>query len=124
MAAEKKHKINGKNEIKEVNEKRAVIEITDKDFESTTKKGVVVVDFYAEWCMPCLMLAPVIEELATNNLDVTFARLNIDENKEKAKEHQVFSIPTLLFLKNGEVVERTIGALSYEMIQEKLKKLM
>jgi len=131
MATEKKQKANrtekqdeDKKENKENKENNSFIEITDKNFDSIVKKGDVVVDFYADWCMPCLMLAPILEELAVNNPDVTFARLNIDENKEKSKEHQVFSIPTLLFFKNGTLVERTTGALSYEMLQEKLKKLI
>jgi thioredoxin 1 len=101
-----------------------VLELSDNEFDDFVKNGAVIIDFYADWCMPCLMLAPIVEELASNYKKVKIARVNIDENKEKSKEYQVFTIPTLLFIKNGQVVDRTTGSVSYEAMEERIKKLL
>jgi len=101
------------------------VDISEKDFEKTinTKdKQAVVVDFYAEWCMPCLMIAPVIEELASEIKAIKFARVNVDENKALSGKFNITSIPCLIVFKDGKEVERITGALPEEVLEEKLKK--
>jgi thioredoxin 1 len=89
----------------------AVKEINDSNFESEIKKGLVMVDFWAPWCAPCRMVAPVLDELSLEFKDqITIAKLNVDENIQAASKYSVTSIPTLIIFKNGELVERTVGA--------------
>jgi len=101
------------------------IDISEKEFEETINskdKQAVVIDFYAEWCMPCLMLAPVIEELASKIKTIKFARVNVDENKSLSAKFNITSIPCLIVFKEGKEVERITGALPEEVLEEKLKK--
>jgi len=105
------------------NNDRAV-DISEKEFEETINNPnkLVVVDFYAEWCMPCLMIAPVIEELASKFTKIKFARVNIDENHPLSSKCEVSSIPCLILFKQGQEVERIVGALPEEVIEERIKK--
>jgi thioredoxin 1 len=100
-----------------------VKEITDAEFESAVKKSnLLFVDFFAEWCMPCVMLVPVIEELAeTFKGKVDFVKINVDENQASSQKFKIMSIPTLVLFKKGEVVERISGAQSYEALKEKIE---
>jgi thioredoxin 1 len=106
-----------------VNNDKAV-DISECEFEETVNNGskTVVVDFYAEWCMPCLMLAPVIEELACKFSKIRFARINVDENQSLSSRFRVSSIPCLIVFKEGQEVERIVGALPEEIIEEKISK--
>ncbi|MEJ7647488.1 MAG: thioredoxin [Nakamurella sp.] len=71
----------------------------------------VIVDFWAEWCTPCKVIAPVLEEIAENNADkVTVAKLDIDSNPQVAAKYQILSIPTMLVFQNGEVIKQVVGA--------------
>ena len=90
------------------------LEITDSNFaEITNSDKLVIVDFWAEWCGPCRMLTPLIEEAAEHFKDTAvIGKLNVDENPETASKYSVRSIPTILFLKNGEEIHKNIGALS------------
>lgn len=89
----------------------AVKELNDSNFDSEIKKGIVMVDFWAPWCAPCRMVAPVLEELSNEYKgQITITKLNVDENSQAASKYSVTSIPTLIVFKNGEVVERTVGA--------------
>ena len=101
------------------------VEITSKHFEETindSKHSIVVVDFWASWCMPCVMMAPIIEELAGKLKSIRFAKLNVDENQELASKFNIMSIPCLVVFKKGKEVERIIGSQPAESIEEKLKK--
>lgn len=101
------------------------VEISSNEFEETIndeKKPVAIIDFYAEWCMPCLMLAPILEELASKLKNIKFARINVDENKELSNRFNITSIPCLIIFKNGEEVERITGALPEEVLEEKIKR--
>lgn len=105
------------------NEKAA--EISSKEFEETInnkKKSAVVIDFYGEWCMPCLMLAPVIEELASKLKTIKFVKVDVDENKKLSAKFNITSIPCLVIFKNGKEVERITGALPEEVLEEKIGK--
>ena len=99
-----------------------VEEITEQDFQDIVSEPIALVDFFAEWCIPCLMMAPVIEELADKIKGVKFAKVNVDENSGLANRFKVMSIPTLIIFKGGKEVERIIGSQTAESIEEKLKK--
>ena len=98
--------------------------ITDSDFSDTiSKHPLIVVDFWASWCGPCHMLAPIIEELARDYAGkVVFGKLNIDENRNTALKYQVMSIPTLLLFKNGKLVDRLVGAMPRQTLEPKIKR--
>lgn len=86
-------------------------ELTQNNFDElvTNKNGIALVDFWASWCGPCQMQAPVIEELAEELDDVTVGKVNVDEQPELAMQFDISSIPTLLLFKNGECVSTQVG---------------
>ncbi|HLK80052.1 MAG TPA: thioredoxin [Xanthobacteraceae bacterium] len=88
--------------------------VSDADFEAQVLKSAepVVVDFWAEWCGPCRMIAPALEEIAAGSLGgkVKIVKLNVDENPKTAAKYNVMSIPTLMVFKNGEMASRQVGA--------------
>lgn len=84
----------------------------------------VMVDFYADWCGPCRMVSPIVEELASQyDGKVKIGKVNVDESVSVAQKYNVMSIPTLLFIKNGQVVDQVVGALPKDKIQQKLELL-
>jgi thioredoxin 1 len=91
-----------------------VAKVSDADFEAQVLKSAepVVVDFWAEWCGPCRMIAPALEEIAAGALSgrVKIVKLNVDENPKTAAKYNVMSIPTLMVFKNGEMASRQVGA--------------
>ena len=88
-----------------------VQELTDSNFEATTKSGVTLVDFWAPWCPPCRMQGPIIEKVAEAYADgkAAIGKVNVDENPEVATKYGVSSIPTLIILKDGEEKKRMVG---------------
>jgi len=102
------------------------IEVTGANFaEILQKYPLMAVDCWAEWCMPCRFIEPVIEELAREyNGKVVFGKLNIDGNREIAMKLGIQSIPTLLIFKNGELVDRIIGAIPKGQIEDRLKRIV
>ena len=98
---------------------------TDENFdkEALKEEKLVVVDFYADWCGPCKMLAPVVEELAEELKDeVKIGKLNVDNSPETAQAFRVMNIPTILFLKNGTEVDKVVGALPKASLLEKINQ--
>ena len=98
-----------------------VKQITDKEFDESIKTGKVLVDFYAEWCGPCKMLSPVVDELSEELTDVTFLKLNVDESDEVVRKYNVMSIPTLLVFENGELKNTSVGFKNKDEIKGLLK---
>jgi len=101
------------------------IELNNDNFEATTKEGVSMVDFWAPWCGPCRMIAPVIEELAEDfDGKANICKVNTDEQQDLAMQFGVRSIPTIVFMKDGEIVDTMIGAASKEAFAEKINGLL
>lgn len=99
-----------------------MLELTQKDFAQTVKKGNVIVDFWAPWCGPCRMMAPIFEESAKGHKNIVFAKVNVDDNQEVAQELGVRGIPTIIFFKDGEEVNRVVGAGNKAMLESKIKE--
>ena len=102
------------------------IQVTDSDFESLIQEyPLMVVDCWATWCGPCVMLAPVIDELARDYAGgIVFGKLDVDENPRTAMNFGIMSVPTLLIIKNGKLVDQIIGAVPRDYIESKLRKHM
>lgn len=103
-----------------------VLDIKDGDLTPLLKEAdkLIFVDFWAEWCGPCKMVGPVVEELATEYENITFTKVNVDENPESTALYAVRSIPTFVVIKNNEVVYRHVGAAPKSFFVQKLKSLM
>ncbi|MDR0614050.1 MAG: thioredoxin [Dysgonamonadaceae bacterium] len=101
-------------------------QITSANFKTLAEGDKpLVVDFWAEWCGPCRMVGPIIEELAQEYEGrVVVGKVNVDENDDLAGEFEIRSIPTILFFKNGEIVDRYVGAAPKSLLEEKLKKIL
>jgi thioredoxin 1 len=103
------------------------VEITDTNFEQEVLKSTqpVLIDFWATWCGPCRMIAPAVEELAGEYEGrARIGKLDVDNNQESALKYGVRSIPTILLFKNGEVVDRIVGAVPKNKIAEKIDALL
>ena len=101
----------------------AIVHATDQTFPQEISNGTVLVDFWATWCGPCKMIAPVLEELDQDMGDkVKIVKVDVDENQETAGKFGVMSIPTLLVIKNGEVVDKAVGFQPKEALAELLNK--
>ena len=103
------------------------LEITDNNFQEEVmdNEQVTLVDFWAAWCGPCRMIAPVIDELADEyDGKATIGKVNVDENPNVSAQFGVRSIPTLLFIKGGEVVDKQVGVAPKAVLQEKLNALI
>ncbi len=106
-------------------EKDKVPELTNGEFEDFIKEGIVLIDFFAEWCMPCLMMAPVIEDLSEKfEGKMKFGKVNVGDNEEIARRFNVNSIPNFTLFKDGKVIEQFIGAMSGEEFEEKLNSYL
>ncbi len=100
-----------------------VQELTNNNFEEFIKEGIVLIDFSADWCMPCQMMSPLIGELSEKfKGKINFGKVDVDGNQELAQKFNVSSIPNFVLLKDGEVVEQFVGGMSLEELEEKLEK--
>lgn len=103
------------------------LKITDSNFDTEVRKSStpVMVDFYADWCGPCKMMAPLVESLSESySGKCKIGKCNTDENPDLSREFKVMSIPTFLFFKDGRVVETVIGAVSKNELEEKIKQVL
>lgn len=93
--------------------------ITDKTFASETDQGLVLIDFWATWCGPCRMQAPILEQLAEeyDESELKIVKMDVDENQETPQQFGIMSIPTLLLKKDGEVVNKAVGVQSKEQLR-------
>ncbi|MDY9917711.1 TRX family [Proteiniphilum saccharofermentans] len=102
------------------------LQITDATLDSVLDTDkLVVIDFWAEWCGPCKMIGPIIEEIGEEYKDkVVVGKLNVDENDETTGKYGIRNIPTVLFIKNGKVVDKLVGAGPKTLFTEKIDKLV
>jgi thioredoxin 1 len=89
-------------------------EINDDVFEATVAQGITLVDFWAPWCGPCKALTPILEEVASSTDEVSFVKVNVDDNKQAAGQYGIRGIPSLLVFNNGKLVETKVGLLNKE----------
>ena len=101
-----------------------VLKITSENFKSEVlgSSQKVLIDFYADWCGPCKMMGPVVEEIAEEHSDVKVVKINVDNAEDIAIKYQIMSIPTLVVVKDGQEVNRSIGLISKEKIEELIEK--
>lgn len=98
----------------------SVLKITEENFEEEVLKSekTILIDFYADWCGPCKMQSPIIDEIADERQDIKVGKINVDENSNLAAKYGVMSIPTLVVIKNGEIKNTFVGLTSKERIEE------
>ena len=101
----------------------AIIDLTKENFQAEVTKSdkPVLVDFWAVWCGPCQMMAPILHELETEMPDVQIGKVNVDEQMDLARQFRVVSIPPLIIFKNGQEVQRMVGVTSKEELKDALK---
>ena len=101
----------------------AVSATSDATFEADVLRSdkPVLVDFWAPWCGPCRMVAPVLEQIAGERDDLNIVKLNVDENQQTAAQFEVLSIPTLILFKNGEIAKKVIGAMPKARLEAELE---
>jgi thioredoxin 1 len=99
-----------------------IIEANKEIFEKEIKEeGIVLVDFYGTWCPPCKALAPIVEEFAKEHTNIKVLKVNVDENQELAINYRIMNVPTLLVIKDGELIKTSIGLISKSEIEELVK---
>ena len=102
-----------------------VPELTPQKFEDFIKGDIALIDFFAEWCTPCLTMAPILDELSNKFKDkIKFGKVNIKGNEELAQKFKITSIPNLILFKEGKLIEQVVGSKSFEELEEKLKEFI
>lgn len=101
-----------------------ILDVTRENFEEEVLKAdkKVLVDFYADWCGPCKMLAPIVEEVASEHENLKVVRINVDNEESIAMNYQIMSIPTLVLIKDGKEVDRVVGAVQKKVIETMIEK--
>ncbi len=103
----------------------SVAAVTHQNFKSEVldQKGLTFVDFYADWCAPCKITSPIIEELSKELKDIKFVEVDVDSNAELAQHYSIFSIPTFMIFKDGQVASQFVGAMGKEGFLNEIKKV-
>ncbi|MCM8771907.1 MAG: thioredoxin [Candidatus Omnitrophica bacterium] len=106
-------------------ENKYVLNLNKENFEEIIKNNEnVIIDFWANWCMPCKIMIPVFEKLAEKYKNkIVFAKVNVDENPEIAEKYKIMSIPTFIFFKNGNKLQEIIGAMSENIFEKKILEI-
>ena len=102
----------------------AVLQVSQDKFkeEVLDHKGLVFVDFHAEWCGPCKVTSPLIDEISEEKKDIKFVKIDVDQNSNLSSQYSVYSIPTFIIFKDGKVVNQFVGAMGKESFLEEIKK--
>ena len=103
--------------------KNGVEEIGEEEFEKVIQNDLCVVDFFADWCMPCIMMSPILEDLHEKMKDIKFVKVNVDDNSELARKFKIMSIPCIVFFKRGKEIDRLVGGVPQDILEEKIKSL-
>jgi thioredoxin 1 len=98
--------------------------LANKNFKAATKRGVVLVDFWAPWCAPCKIIAPTLNEIAETQNDFMVAKVNVDQNQQLAQKYKVRNIPTMLILKDGKEAGRIVGVKTKKAILKEVQTAM
>ncbi len=101
-----------------------MLELTSSNFDASVlaSSDLVIVDFWAPWCGPCKLMAPVMEELAGEMTEVVFAKVNVDDHSDIAQRYNILSIPTFLVFKGGQVADQFSGSMTKEALRAKIEK--
>ncbi|MFG1390702.1 co-chaperone YbbN [Acidiplasma sp.] len=111
--------------LNSLNQKDKVVELNKDNFQEFIKTHEIsVIDFWAPWCAPCHILSPLVEDLSKKYPGISVAKVNGDENMELLYRYSVTGLPTVLFFKNGSLVERSVGVVPFNVLEGKLKWLM
>ena len=118
LSRQNQNETEGKDKQETAKQEEKVIEVTSQNFEEEVLKSEkpVLIDFYATWCGPCKILSPIVEEVAKENENVKFVKIDIDKTEDIAMQYQVMSIPTLVLIQNGEEKDRVVGILDQNQI--------
>lgn len=110
--------LDNQEEVKEM-----VIKVNSENFETEVlnSEKTVLIDFYADWCVPCKMLSPIVEQVASENTNVKVVKINIDDEQDLAIDYGVMSIPTLVVIKNGQETDRVVGVVSKSEVERLIK---
>lgn len=111
------------NNLEENNMNENVLEVTSENFEKEVLESdkIVLIDFYAEWCGPCKMLSPIVESVASEEKSTKFVKMNVDNCEDIAIKYEVMSIPTLVVIKDGKEINRSVGLIDKTRIKELIK---
>lgn len=102
-----------------------VAELSNGEFIEFVKEGTVLIDFYADWCMPCVMMGPVVEEMEEKfDGKINFGKVNIEDEQKLAEKYNISSIPNFVVFRNGKVVKQFIGGMDEEDFEEKLNGIL
>ena len=115
------YKIYSKKGRDKMSNAKQIVDENNFEEEVLNSGKTVLVDFYADWCGPCKMLAPVIDAVSETNTDVKFVKVNVDEIPDLAEKYEVMSIPTLVVIKNGQVANRSVGVIDKNKLEELIK---